>query len=167
MRTRLLASVAALAATLLLPSAALALNPPVLSAPSATHDPPALSWPSVAGASLGFVIYRANGDCAGSPSLSQIGFDPSPSATAFTDTPAPAEGTHCYRVDSDDGIQQQSNLVTVTYDVSTPSGSLVSPGTAVHGTAALTAAASDGLSGVDKVEFQSSLAGANSWSTFS
>ena len=123
MRIRLLISAAAFAAALVLPSAAFALDGPVVTAASPTNQVPVLNWLAVPAAVNGFHVLRGAGTCAvvGGSLSPAGGIDPLPGATTFTDDISLPEGVYCYEVDSDDGITTTpSNQVDVNYDTTPP-----------------------------------------------
>src|SRR6476659_3181788 len=101
---RLLVSVAFLAALLIVPSAALALDPPAnASAPAATNQLPVITWTDVL-LGLSYHVFRADAACATNPTfpLAPVGTVP-PGVGSFTDTTVTLQGNYCYFVQTDDG----------------------------------------------------------------
>jgi fibronectin type 3 domain-containing protein len=176
MHTRLLAPVVALAAALLLPSAALAVGTPSITTPASSPfitrtAPITLEWSDTPD-EINYRVFRADADC--STNLENLTlFGDLPANTGdFLDSP-PADGTYCYyvqAVDLDGTTTANSLPVLVHYDTEAPSGTLTSPlaGAAVRGTIGAAASADDtpGGAGVATVAFQSAPAGSGTWSTF-
>jgi fibronectin type 3 domain-containing protein len=174
MRTRLLAAVAVFAAALFAPAAALA--DPVLVTPASpivTKDatPPIdFTWTDD-GANVQFQVVSgelSGGVCPSLPANEQpvSGIILSTDAFEYLFTPS-VDGTACYYIEGFDGVTfTESTPVQITYDTTPPDGTLDPPNAVVRGTILLTATASDAVAGVDKVEFQSSPANANTWTTF-
>ena len=165
MRMRLLAAAAVLAGALLGPAAASAATISVTSAPFAGTVE--LSWDVTALSSE--TVFRAPAPCVGGPMAGEqqiATFSGSPPTdTTTTDVPS-GDGAFCYYV-QDDGLPfGYSNTVQALVDTTPPAGTLNAPAAVVTGTIPLTATASDAIAGVDKVEFQSSPAGANTFTTF-
>ncbi len=103
-------------------------------------------------------------DCA-TGTFSAVGVDTtSPYSTAWS--PVPSDGRRAIRAIASDGHGRAgSDTVNVTVDQTPPAANLTGPGANVHGTVALSAAATDATSGVGSVSFQKSAHLANSWST--
>jgi hypothetical protein len=175
MRTRLLFLVAALAAALLIPSAAFAVGTPSITTPAASSvtnvAPVHLVWTDTPD-ETGYRVFRADADCTGNlTDVTLLQGDLVADTTTYDDTP-PADGTYCYYVEAFDIVSSttsDSTPVLVNYDTTAASGTLTAPLTGPLGhSVAVSATASDtaGGSGVATVEFQSSPAGANTWTTF-
>ena len=176
MRTRLIATVAVLAAALLGPSAAFA-DVLTLDQPASPTASPAvtLQWTDIAGVDA-YRVFRADADCTtGLTNISNLaGGDvlagPPPTKT-FPDTLSLA-GTYCYFLRSVTGLVESpdSNHVLVTYDTDFPSASIASPanGAVLTNSNPITVTSSDAAdatSGVQSVQFFASPAGLGSWTT--
>jgi hypothetical protein len=119
---RLLVSVAALAAVLLAPSAALAVGTPVItvpaSSPLATRTLPiTIQWNSVADAIV-YRVFRANPNC--TTNLANISGDLLAGTLSWTDSPG--QGAYCYYVQAQDALSGTANstAVQITYDITPP-----------------------------------------------
>ena len=116
---RLLASVAALAAVLLAPSAALAASAPVLNGPGPLTNSVDLTWNNVAvlDETITYQVYRASPDCAAP--FSPVGA-PLVDLLVYHDT-AP-DGSYCYYVTADDDVLESlpSNAIPTTLDATPP-----------------------------------------------
>ena len=131
MRTRLLVSAVAVAVVVFLAasSAFATVPPPSISVATPTNSP-TITWGDV-GSETGYRVYRADGDCGGTPVFSQVGSDLAANTLGFTDatlaTDGTADGTYCYSVRSfdTDGESADSNLATVVFETLAPS----TPGT--------------------------------------
>src|SRR6476620_2146865 len=121
---RLLVSVAFLAALLIVPSAALALDPPAASAPAATKAAHVISWTDVVGGVV-YHILRADQACA---TALPSDFNQIPGANvilgvgSYTDNTATANQTYCYIVQADDGLLTTANSgsLPVIFDPTPP-----------------------------------------------
>ena len=154
MRTRLLVSLAALAAALLLPVAASAALVRA-SAPYAT--PVDLTWNPDPTATTQ-TLYRDAGLCASLPTpvplTSETGSPPL--LVGSWSDPVP-DGDYCYYVEYDAGLGGYSNSLDVTVDTLPPTVTLggIATNAKVRGTVPLTASADDGSgSGVASVAFE-------------
>src|SRR3954462_8603498 len=104
MRIRLLASAAALAAALLLPSGAFAVTAPVITTPATTPTVTNVNvhlvWGDVPD-EINYRVFRADADCVTNRvDLTLLGILPADTVT-YDDAPA-ADGTYCYQVEAVD-----------------------------------------------------------------
>jgi fibronectin type 3 domain-containing protein len=156
MRTRLLVSVAALAATLLLPAAASA----ALVRASASYATPVdLTWDPDPTATTQ-TLYRADGPCAALPMFPRAPLTSEsggpPLVVGSWSDPVP-DGDYCYYVEYDVGIGGYSNSLDVTVDTTAPTVTLggIAANAKVRGTVPLTASVDDGSgSGAASVAFE-------------
>ena len=168
MRMRVLAAVAVFAGALLAPAGASAATISVTSIPFASTV--GLSWDVTAADSE--TVFRAPAPCTSAPMGGAVpvvtftGSPPGSPPAETTTTDAPGDGTFCYYVQDDNSLVGYGNTIQALVDTTPPGGTLDPPNAVVRGTILLTATASDNLAGVDKVEFQSSPANANTWTTF-
>ena len=80
--------------------------------------------------------------------------------------PLPGDGNRALKAVVSDRAGHTATAVTnVVVDQTAPTGTLTSPGPFLRGSVALAAAAADATSGVSSVDFQSSPAGAGTWTT--
>ena len=124
MRTRLLVSVAALAATLLLPAAASA----ALVRTSAAYGTPVdLTWDPDPSATTQ-TLYRSAGPCAGLPMPGPLTFMTSeaggPGLVVGSWSDPALDGDYCYYVEYDAGLGGYSNSLDVTVDTTPPTVTL-------------------------------------------
>jgi chitodextrinase len=119
---RLLASVAALAAVLLAPSAVFAVTQPTITAPAsgfATRLPPiTLIWTDGVD-EVSYHVFRGDAACAGTADVSGA----LPLDTVTYDDAPPGDGTYCYFIRADGLIPldtADSSPVVITYDTTPP-----------------------------------------------
>ena len=159
MRIRLLVSLVAAAAALILPSGAFAFNAPSVqpSSTTVTANQPHLTWDDVRDQPTDFMqynVWRGDGSCGVTTNLAPI---TTVDADTLTFTDSVTDGTYCYFVEADSIVEQkQSAQVTITYDHTAPLVSMLSPsGGSVHGNSvSVSADANDGTGvGVTEVDF--------------
>ena len=177
MRMRLLVSAAALAAALLAPSAALAVEQPSVQSPVSPFvtdtAPVTLTWLDVADED-GYRVWRGDAACGNEADITAFGtVDVNAGVATFSDA-SPIEGAHCYFVEAYAGLDSEDSAgVVVVYDTTAPTGSMTAPASGATlstqpGPITVSASAADGGSngsGVASVEFFARTTGFPTWSS--